>query len=553
EIKMAQGSKPGEGGQLPAKKVTAYIARIRHATPGTPLISPPPHHDIYSIEDLAQLIHDLRAVNPRARIGVKLVSGSGVGIIAAGVAKAGADVITISGHNGGTGSSPLTSIKNTGLPWEIGLREAHDTLVRAGLRSRLSLRVDGGLKFSRDIILGAILGADEFGFGTASLLAIGCVMARQCHLNTCPVGIATQDETLRARFKGKPEMVVAYFRSLADEIRLRLANLGVRSLSELTGWYDRLSARSGMDPLMVVPISAHGRVAPLQTPTVHAAAQEDSRHFSGSLDHEPESQPIRNSDRSVGAGISGEVMRRRSNGDEFATEIRREFHGSAGQSFGAFLAAGLTLKLTGEANDYVGKGLSGGVISISAGSAASRRGDVLAGNTVLYGATSGQLYIAGRAGERFAVRNSGALAVVEGLGQHGCEYMTGGVALVLGSMGMNFGSGMTGGLAYVLRAGADEVVHRDFVNLAEITDEEESWLRRVLEQHVHLTGSPCARRMLVRLGGLPLLRVQPIHFQGTIEDTWRPHLVALPETLLLSPDHSTQPLSKHPSPAGMLI
>ena len=548
EIKMAQGSKPGEGGQLPAKKVTAYIARIRHATPGTPLISPPPHHDIYSIEDLAQLIHDLRAVNPRARIGVKLVSGSGVGIIAAGVAKAGADVITISGHNGGTGSSPLTSIKNTGLPWEIGLREAHDTLVRAGLRSRLSLRVDGGLKFSRDIILAAILGADEFGFGTASLLAIGCVMARQCHLNTCPVGIATQDETLRARFKGKPEMVVAYFRSLADEIRVRLANLGVRSLSELTGWYDRLSARSGMDPLMVVPISAFGRVAPQQTPTVHAAALEDSRHFRGSLDHQPESQPIRNSDRSVGAGISGEVMRRRSHGDEFTAEISREFHGSAGQSFGAFLAAGLTLKLTGEANDYVGKGLSGGTISISAGSAASRRGDVLAGNTVLYGATSGQLYIAGRAGERFAVRNSGALAVVEGLGQHGCEYMTGGVALVLGSIGMNFGSGMTGGLAYILRSGADEVVHPDFVNLAEITDEEEFWLRGVLEQHVHLTDSPCARRMLMHLRGLPLLRVQPIHFQGTIEDTWRPLLAGLPDTLLLPSNISAQ--SSH---AGMLI
>src|SRR5450755_4717173 len=364
EIKMAQGSKPGEGGQLPAKKVTEYIARIRHATPGTPLISPPPHHDIYSIEDLAQLIHDLRAVNPRARIGVKLVSGSGVGIIAAGVAKAGADVMTISGHNGGTGSSPLTSIKNTGLPWEIGLRETHETLVRAGLRSRLSLRVDGGLKFSRDILIAAILGADEFGFGTASLLAIGCVMARQCHLNTCPVGIATQDETLRARFKGKPEMVVAYFRSLADEIRNRMAELGVRSLSELTGWYDRLSARSGMDPLMVVPVSASGRVAPQQTPTVHAAALEDSKHFSGSLHQETESQPIRNSDRSVGAGISGEAMRRRSKNPEFLAEISREFHGSAGQSFGAFLADGLTLKLTGEANDYVGKGLSGGTISV---------------------------------------------------------------------------------------------------------------------------------------------------------------------------------------------
>ena len=544
EIKMAQGSKPGEGGQLPAKKVTPYIARIRHATPGTPLISPPPHHDIYSIEDLAQLIHDLRAVNPRARIGVKLVSGSGVGIIAAGVAKAGADVITISGHNGGTGSSPLTSIKNTGLPWEIGLREAHDTLVRAGLRSRLSLRVDGGLKFSRDIILGAILGADEFGFGTASLLAIGCVMARQCHLNTCPVGIATQDESLRARFKGKPEMVVAYFRALADEIRVRLAQLGVRSLSELTGWYDRLSARSGMDPLMIVPISAFGRVAPQQTPTVHAAALEDSRHFRGSLDHEPESQPIRNSDRSVGAGISGEVMRRRSNGGTFTAEISREFYGSAGQSFGTFLAAGLTLKLTGEANDYVGKGLSGGTISISAGSAASRRGDVLAGNTVLYGATSGQLYIAGRAGERFAVRNSGALAVVEGLGQHGCEYMTGGVALILGSMGMNFGSGMTGGLAYVLRSGADEVVHRDFVNLLDITEEEEFCIRRVLEQHVHLTGSPCATSLLARRSGFPLLRVQPIHFQGTIENTWRPLLDVLPEpAMLLARGGAAQPVA----------
>jgi glutamate synthase (ferredoxin) len=547
EIKMAQGSKPGEGGQLPAKKVTAFIARIRHATPGTPLISPPPHHDIYSIEDLAQLIHDLRAVNPRARIGVKLVSGSGVGIIAAGVAKAGADVITISGHNGGTGSSPLTSIKNTGLPWEIGLREAHDTLVRAGLRSRLWLRVDGGLKFSRDIILGAILGADEFGFGTASLLAIGCVMARQCHLNTCPVGIATQDETLRARFKGKPEMVIAYFRSLAEETRVRMAHMGVRSLSELTGWYDRLSARSGMDPLMVVPISAFGRVAPQQKPTVHTAGLEDAVHFSASLDLETESQPIRNSDRSVGAGISGELMRRRSKGEDAATEIHREFHGSAGQSFGAFLAEGISLKLRGEANDYVGKGLSGGTISISAGAAASRRGDVLAGNTVLYGATSGQLYVAGRAGERFAVRNSGALAVVEGLGQHGCEYMTGGVALVLGSMGMNFGSGMTGGLAYVLRAGAEEVIHSDFVSLAEVTDQEEVWLRRVLEQHVYLTDSACAARLLARRDGLPLLRVQPMHFQGTIEETWRPHLLALQNsTLLLAAAHET-----HASTAGM--
>jgi glutamate synthase (ferredoxin) len=543
EIKMAQGSKPGEGGQLPARKVSEYIARIRHATPGTPLISPPPHHDIYSIEDLAQLIHDLRAVNPRARIGVKLVSGAGVGIIAAGVAKAGADVITISGHNGGTGSSPLTSIKNTGLPWEIGLRETHDTLVRAGLRSRLFLRVDGGLKFARDIVLAAILGADQFGFGTAALLAIGCVMARQCHLNTCPVGIATQDETLRARFAGKPEMVIAYFRSLAMEVRTRLAQLGVRSLGELTGWYDRLSARSGMDPFLVVPISQSNRVAPQQEPGLHVAALEDSIHFNASLAMQNQAQPIQNSDRSVGAGLSGELMRRRNLGRTGNDEISQEFRGAAGQSFGAFLVSGVTLKLTGEANDYVGKGLSGGTIAIGAGLAASRRGDVLAGNTVLYGATSGQLFIAGRAGERFAVRNSGALAVVEGVGQHGCEYMTGGVAVILGPLGLNFGSGMTGGLAYVLRAESEDVLHRDFVSLAELDSDEQTWLRRTLEEHVHFTASPRAARLLSRRGALPLVRVQPVHFQGTVEATWNPvlaqfkhghHIVPAPLALPIS-------------------
>ena len=542
EIKMAQGSKPGEGGQLPAKKVTEYIARIRHATPGTPLISPPPHHDIYSIEDLAQLIHDLRTVNPRARIGVKLVSGSGVGIIAAGVAKAGADVITISGHNGGTGSSPLTSIKNTGLPWEIGLRETHDTLVRAGLRSRLSLRVDGGLKFSRDILIAAILGADEFGFGTASLLAIGCVMARQCHLNTCPVGIATQDEKLRLRFNGKPEMVVAYFRALAEEVRKKMAELGVRSLGELRGWYDRLGTRSGMDAFLVVPISETRRVAPQQVPTDHSAALEDSLHFSSAIAPQSEAQPIHNSDRSVGTGLSGELMRRRAQDCDVergsTQEFTQTFTGSAGQSFGAFLADGVTLKLSGEANDYVGKGLSGGTIAISAGSAASRRGDVLAGNTVLYGATSGQLYISGRAGERFAVRNSGALAVVEGVGQHGCEYMTGGVVLVLGPLGLNFGSGMTGGLAYVLRAEAEDVLHNDFVALADTEPEEQVWLRRVLEAHQYFTASPRAGRLLSRRGMLPLVRVQPIHFQGTIADTWKSALERLlpRETLLVAPE-----------------
>jgi len=538
EIKMAQGSKPGEGGQLPARKVTEYIARIRHATPGTPLISPPPHHDIYSIEDLAQLIHDLRTVNPQARIGVKLVSGSGVGIIAAGVAKAGADVITISGHNGGTGSSPLTSIKNTGLPWEIGLRETHDTLVRAGLRSRLSLRVDGGLKFSRDILIAAILGADEFGFGTASLLAIGCVMARQCHLNTCPVGIATQDEKLRLRFNGKPEMVVAYFLALAEEVRKRMAQLGVRSLSELRGWYDRLGTRSGMDAFLVVPISETRRVAPQQVPTDHSVALEDSLHLSSAIVPQAEPQPIHNSDRSVGTGLSGELMRRRAQDRWLDQEFTQAFTGSAGQSFGAFLADGVTLKLSGEANDYVGKGLSGGTIAISAGSAASRRGDVLAGNTVLYGATSGQLFLAGRAGERFGVRNSGALAVVEGVGQHGCEYMTGGVVLVLGPLGLNFGSGMTGGLAYVMRAEAEDVLHREFVALADIESDEQLWLRRVLEAHHHFTASPRAARLLSKRGALPLVRVQPVHFQGTIADTWKPVLERLQQRqpLLVAPE-----------------
>src|SRR5258706_4217314 len=419
EIKMAQGSKPSEGRQLPSSQVTPYIARLRHAIPGTSLIAQPRHHDIYSIEDLAQLIYDLRAVNPNARIGVKLVSSSGVGVIATGVAKAGADVITISGHDGGTGASPLTSIKNTGLPWEIGLRDTHTALVRAGLRARVRLRVDGGLKFARDVVVAALLGAEEFGFGTAALLAIGCVMARQCHLNTCPVGIATQDENLRTKFAGKPEMVIAYFRSLAEEVRNRLAQLGVRSLSELTGWYDRLSARSGMDPFLVVPISPSNRVAPQQEPGLHVAALEDSVHFNASLTLQNESQPIQNSDRSVGTGLSGELMRRRKNGHPVDAEISQEFHGAAGQSFGAFLAEGATLKLNGEANDYVGKGLSGGTIAIAAGLAASRGGDVVAGKTVLYGATSGQLFVAGRGGGRFSVPNKGRVAVGGRCGRQG--------------------------------------------------------------------------------------------------------------------------------------
>lgn len=520
EIKMAQGSKPGEGGQLPARKVTEYIARIRHATPGTSLISPPPHHDIYSIEDLAQLIHDLRAVNPLARIGVKLVSGTGVGVIAAGVAKAGADVITVSGHNGGTGSSPLTSIKNTGLPWEIGLRETHETLLRAGLRSRVRLRVDGGLRFARDILVGAILGADEFGFGTAALVAIGCVMARQCHLNTCPVGIATQDETLRTRFNGKPEMVVAYFRALAEEVRKGLAEMGVSSLTELRGWYDRLETKSGLDALLVVPVSKSRRISPQQSPVLDPAGQESELLLERGQSLRPSTPAIHNFHRSIGTHLSGERMRQHLEQVE-APATMREFHGAAGQSFGAFLAKGLTLKLSGEANDYVGKGLSGGTIVIRAGPTASKRGDVLVGNTVLYGATSGQLFVAGQAGERFAVRNSGAAAVVEGVGQHGCEYMTGGIVAVLGPVGLNFGSGMTGGLAYVLRREAEHVLNLEFVQAHELEHEEENQLRRLLETHFTLTDSPIALRLLTLRSALPFVRVQPIHFQGTLQTAWR--------------------------------
>jgi glutamate synthase domain-containing protein 2/glutamate synthase domain-containing protein 3 len=523
EIKMAQGSKPGEGGQLPARKVTEYIARIRHATPGTPLISPPPHHDIYSIEDLAQLIHDLRAVNPDARIGVKLVSGTGIGVIAAGVAKAGANVITISGHNGGTGSSPLTSIKNTGLPWEIGLRETHETLLRAGLRSRVSLRVDGGLRFARDILIGAILGADEFGFGTAALVAIGCVMARQCHLNTCPVGIATQDETLRTRFNGKPEMVVSYFRALGEEIRKHLAELGVRSLTELRGWYDRLETKSGMDALLVIPVSNPRHVVPQQTSVLDAGMPEMELllDLAGSQGNSP--APIHNFHRSIGTHLSGQRMRQQIHDNELhdGSTVIREFRGTAGQSFGAFLAEGVTLKLHGEANDYVGKGLSGGRLVVRAGNSASKRGDVLVGNTVLYGATSGQLFVSGQAGERFAVRNSGAVAVVEGVGQHGCEYMTGGIVAVLGPIGLNFGSGMTGGLAYVLRSEADHVLNLEFVQLQELEDHEEHRLRTLLAAHVAHTGSFRASRLLANRTPLPFVRIQPIHFQGTLESAWR--------------------------------
>ncbi len=526
EIKMAQGSKPGEGGQLPATKVTPYIARLRHAVPGMALISPPPHHDIYSIEDLAQLIYDLRTVNPRARIGVKLVAGAGVGIIAAGVAKAGAEVITICGFDGGTGASPLTSIKNTGLPWEVGLREAHCALIRTGFRQHVRLRVDGGFKFGRDVLVACLLGADEFGFGTAALLAIGCVMARQCHLNTCPVGIATQDEKLRLRFTGKPEMVMAYFRGLAEEVRQRLATLGARSLDEVVGAVEKLRPRNATAARALGGLLEPAPHPPAQFPQL---AEQDvglHRRLARILEKgwPPARSPVYaivNSDRSIGAHLSGEIVRRFGPGALEGKSIDCQFRGAAGQSFGAFLVSGLRFRLEGEANDFVGKGLSGGTIAITAGPQASRRGDVLVGNTALYGATRGVLFVAGRAGERFAVRNSGATAVVEGIGQHGCEYMTAGVVILLGPAGINLGSGMTGGLAYILRDFvSEEDYKREFVRPAAMDVSEEQWLRLVLQEHVRLTGSPRARSLLRARDQLPLVRLEPVHLPCAISQTW---------------------------------
>jgi len=531
EIKIAQGAKPGEGGQLPASKVSVYIAKLRHAVPGMMLISPPPHHDIYSIEDLAQLIYDLRAINPEARIGVKLVASAGVGIIATGVAKAGADVITISGHDGGTGASPITSIKNTGLPWEVGLRDAHIMLVKTGLRGRVKLRVDGGFKFARDVIVGALLGAEEFGFGTASLLALGCVMARQCHLNTCPVGIATQDEKLRTRFNGKPEMVETYFRAIAADVRELLASMGAKSLDDIMGQAERLRPRN-----LQAGRTLGGLLEPIVFSGQPAFLAEDKSTLYRELNltvkptlDDSDTRAARrrrfritNGDRSIGAHLSGELLRQGGSSDAPA---KYEFVGSAGQTFGGFMVKGLNFRLVGEANDYVGKCLSGGTIAITGGEEASQRGDVLAGNTLLYGATSGELYISGRVGERFAVRNSGALAVVEGVGQHGCEYMTAGVAVILGPAGMNFGAGMTGGLAYVLRDSiGGHGYNQQSVRLAPVEVREEVWLRRVLRKHLRLTGSPRAASLLNADTPLPFLRVEPLALPCSIADTWAPTL-----------------------------
>jgi glutamate synthase (NADPH) large chain len=519
QIKIAQGAKPGEGGQLPGRKVDAAIARVRHAMPGITLVSPPPHHDIYSIEDLAQLIFDLKSVNPRARVSVKLVAEAGIGVIAAGVAKAGADAILVSGHDGGTGASPLTSIHHAGLPWEIGLSEVQQVLSLNGLRGRVRLQVDGQLRTGRDVVMAALLGAEEFGFATGALVASGCIMMRKCHLNTCPVGIATQDPELRRRFAGTPEHVINYFFFVAEEARRLMAQLGFKQLDEMVGRADCIEPRR-MLPSRLRKLDFSEVLYRPELPAEAAVRcrEGQSHDMEGVLDHllieraEPAltrgeavaiALRVRNADRAIGAMLSGEVERRRTARPLADDTIVVRGRGSAGQSFGAFLAKGVTLALEGDANDYVGKGLSGGIISIAPPQEASFRAceQTICGNTVLYGATSGRLFVAGQAGERFAVRNSGATAVVEGVGDHGCEYMTGGLVLVLGVVGRNFGAGMSGGRAFV----ADELgdlparCHPEARgDLARVTSRDLLTISELLREHAARTGSARAREWLGR-------------------------------------------------------
>jgi glutamate synthase (NADPH/NADH) large chain len=516
QIKMAQGAKPGEGGQLPGPKVWPWIARTRHATPGVGLISPPPHHDIYSIEDLAQLVHDLKCVNPSARVHVKLVSASGVGTVAAGVAKLKADVILISGHDGGTGASPLGSLKHAGTPWELGLAETQQTLLRSRLRDRVTVQVDGGLKTGRDVIVAALLGAEEYGFATAPLIAAGCVMMRVCHLDTCPVGIATQDPVLRARYAGTPEQVENFFRFLARQVRWYLAALGFRRLDEAIGRVELLDTVPALDhwkargldlsPVLHLPAVPAGAARRRRRRQEHGLARSlDAALIAAAEPALAEgtpvvvSRPVRNQDRTVGAMLSGELIRRRGGKGLPDDTIRVNLRGSAGQSFGAFAVRGVTLRLSGDANDYVGKGLSGGRLVLRPDPAArfAAERQVIAGNTILYGATSGELFCRGQVGERFAVRNSGATAVVEGVGDHGCEYMTGGVVLVLGPTGRNFAAGMSGGLGYAWRLDPRRV-NRELVDLEPLDAEQRVTVHGLLERHAAETGSPVAAGLLAR-------------------------------------------------------
>ncbi len=519
QIKMAQGAKPGEGGQLPGKKVYPWIAKVRHSTPGVGLISPPPHHDIYSIEDLAQLIHDLKNANPQARVSVKLVSEVGVGTVAAGVAKAHADVVLISGHDGGTGASPQTAIKHAGLPWELGLAETHQTLVLNNLRSRIAVETDGQLKTGRDVVIAALLGAEEFGFATAPLVVLGCVMMRVCHMNTCPTGIATQNPELRKNFKGDPNHVINFMYFIASEMREIMAQLGFRTVDEMVGRTDKLEPRLAVDhwkakhvdlsALLYQPTVPEGVARHCQVAQNHGLEKTlDHQVLMGickpALDHaQPVDAdlPIRNVHRVVGTQVGSEVTRRY--GPEGLPEdtIRLRFHGSAGQSFGAFIPRGVTLELEGDSNDYIGKGLSGGKIIVypPAGSTFAPEENIIIGNVAFYGATDGQAYIRGKAGERFCVRNSGMTAVVEGVGDHGCEYMTGGRVVVLGDTGRNFAAGMSGGIAYVIDWKGDfwRRCNTEMVDLDALVDPcEAEEVRMMVHTHAEATGSLLGYRIL---------------------------------------------------------
>ncbi|MCH7698897.1 MAG: glutamate synthase large subunit [Chloroflexi bacterium] len=516
EIKMAQGSKPGEGGQLPGHKVSPFIASIRHTLPGTPLISPAPHHDIYSIEDLAQLIYDLKMVNPRARICVKLVAEEGVGTIAAGVVKGYADVIQISGDSGGTGSSPISSIKNAGLPWELGVAETQQVLVQNNLRSRVLLRADGGMRTGRDVMIAALLGAEEYGFGTAALVAIGCLMARQCHLNTCPVGIASQREDLRAKFEGTPEDIVRFFGHVAEEVREIMAELGVRCMDEVIGRMDLLETVDDVQdprarmldlkPLLWVPDDDRPIKRTQDRNDRHEEILDDQimKDVADALDGNgsvKKSYAIRNINRTVGARVAGEIAHRYRKEGLPEGSIELNFQGSAGQSFGAFCHTGLRMILTGEANDYVCKGMGGGEVALRphADATFKTHENAIMGNTVLYGATGGSLFAAGRAGERFAVRNSGGKAVVEGVGDHGCEYMTEGVVVILGDTGRNFGAGMSNGIAYVLdeHGTFPSKLNPELVAITRVTDEEDvEIVQALIQRHVQLTESPRGQEIL---------------------------------------------------------
>ncbi len=514
QIKMAQGAKPGEGGQLAGNKVWPWIAKTRHATPGVGLISPPPHHDIYSIEDLAQLVYDLKNVNPAARIHVKLVAEVGVGTVAAGVAKTKADVILISGHDGGTGASPLNSLKHAGSPWELGLAETQQTLLANGLRDRVTVQVDGQLKTGRDVVVAALLGAEEFGFATAPLIVEGCVMMRVCHLDTCPVGIATQNPTLRARFTGQPEFVENFFLFLAEEVRELLAQLGFRSLDEAVGHVELLDVAPAVDHwkargLDLAPVLALPDVAP---DGALRKVRDQDHGLHKALDNEllaavgealTEGTPVRyatsvrNEHRSVGAMLGGAVTRAHGGAGLPDDTVEITLHGTGGQSFGAFLPRGVTIRLYGDANDYIGKGLSGGRLVIRPDETATfvAEDQIIGGNTILYGATAGEVFLRGRVGERFAVRNSGATAVVEGVGDHGCEYMTGGTVVVLGGTGRNFAAGMSGGTAYVWRL-RPELVNRELVDLEPVARDDEATLHALLRRHAEETGSAVALRLL---------------------------------------------------------